>query len=274
LSVGLSLGFVDHRYDTEFRRQRKLSLSILKEFGFGKDIMEDRIQAEVSVLLLQIRDVESVAFCPESTVMSCVLNVIVSILFGCRMEDEAVAELNKASQCFFSTAADVVAVDMLPLLRFLPNMRRGLASLTAFHNQLFRIIGNSIETSDEDSFVRYYMNREGCKLDREQLEYIVRDFVLAGTETVTSTLLWALVLLGGRDGQRVQERLWKEIDSQVHRERLPSLADRSHMPFVEATILEVMRIRTVAPLALPHVTSCHTTVGGFYIPAKTWASNC
>jgi len=206
--------------------------------------------------------------------MSCVLNVIMSILFGRRMEDEAVAELSKASHGFLFHAVDMVAVGMLPLLRFLPNIRRGLATLTAFHNQLFRIIGNSIETSDEDSFVGYYMNREGSKLDREQLEYIVRDLVLAGTETSTSTLLWALVLLGGHNGQRVQELLWKEIDSQVPHERLPSLADRSHMPFVEATILEVMRIRTVTPLAVTHVTSYHTTVGGFFIPAKTKASNC
>jgi len=267
------VGIIDHRYDAEFRRQRKLCLSILKEFGFGKDIMEERIQVEVSLLLQQIRDIKSAAFCPETLVTSGVLNVIVSILFGHRVDAESVCELSAVSHGFLQNLVDVVPVDMFPLLRFLPKLRRSFAVSAAFHYQLFRIITRNIEASAEDSFVKYYMNREGSNLDREQLEYIVRDLVLAGTETITSTLLWALVLLASRDGQSVQERVWKEIDSQVPRDRLPSLADRSHLPFVDATILEVMRIRTVVPLAVMHWTSRDTTVGGYFIPANTLASN-
>jgi len=267
------IGIINHQYDAELRRQHKLSLSILKEFGFGKDIMEERIKAEVSVLLQQVRNVKSAAFCPDTVVASCVLNVIVSILFGHHMDDKAVGELGKAVHSLMHGVFDILPIDMFPLLRFLPKMRHSLAFATGFHNQLFHIIRSSIETSDEDSFVRYYMNREGSNLDREQLEFIVRDFVIAGSETSTSTLQWALVLLAGRDGQCVQERMWKEIDSQVPRDRLPSLADRLHLPFVEATILEVMRIRTVVPLSLRHWTSRDTTVGGYFIPANTMASN-
>jgi len=275
LSVGLytCVGITNHQYDAEFRRQRKLSLSILKEFGFGKDIMEERIQVEVSVLLQQIRDIKSAAFYPETLVTSGVLNVIVSILFGHRMDDEAVDELSKVSHSYLQNIFDCTPLDVCPLLRFLPTMRRNWAMSPFIQNQLFRIITRSIETSDEESFVKYYMNREGSKLDREQLEFIVRDLVLAGTETSTSTLLWALVLLASRDGQSVQERMWKEIDSQVPRDRLPSLADRSHLPIVDATILEMMRVGTVVPLALRHWTSRDTTVGGYFIPANTLASN-
>lgn len=267
-----SIGFINHRYNAEFRRQRKLSLSILKEFGFGKDIMEERIQAEVMILLQRIRDVKYEPFCPHSDVMSSVLNVIVSILFGRRLEDEAVRELTEASHRFLLSMIDLYAIDILPLLRFLPKVRRNFATSVAFHEEMFRIIRSSIKTADEDSFVKYYMNREGGNLDREQLEFIMRDLILAGTETSSSTLLFAILLLASRDGQHIQEQLWSEIDSQVPRERLPSLADRSRMPLVEATIMEVMRIKTVVPLALSHWTSRDTTVGGYFIPANTMAS--
>ena len=268
------IGFISHHYNAEFRRQRKLSLSILKEFGFGKSIMEERIQTEVSVLLQQIRDIKSVAFCPDAVLRSRVLSVIASILFGHHMEDTAVGELGKTASDFLRTNGDFTVVDFFsPLLRFLPKMRRTFSALVALNNQFFHMITNYIETAEEDSFVRYYMNREGSNLDREQLEFIVRDFVLAGSETVTSTLQWALLLLAGRDGQCVQECLWKEIDAQVPRERLPSLTDHPHIPFVEATILEVMRVRTVAPLALAHRTSCDTSVGGYFIPANTMVSH-
>ena len=235
--------------------------------------MEERIQVEVRVLLQQIRDIKSAAFYPDALLTSGVLNVIASILFGHRMDDEAGDELNKVNRSFLQHVFDITPIDVRPLLRFLPTMRRTWAMSPFIQNQLFRIITRSIETSDEDSFVRYYVNREGSKLDREQLEYIVRDLLLAGTETSTSTLLWASVLLAGRDGQSVQERMWKEIDSLVPRDRLPSLADRSRLPIVDATILEVMRIRTVIPLSLRHWTYRDTTVAGYFIPANTVASN-
>jgi len=234
--------------------------------------MEERIQVEVSLLLQQIRDIKSAAFCPDTLVTSGVLNVIVSILFGHRKDGEAVSELGNVCHALVRGSFLRAPVDMFPLLRFLPQIRRSLAVLADFHHQLFRIITRSIETSDEDSFVRYYMNRKGSNLDREQLEYVVRDLLLAGTETSTSTLLWALVLLASRDGQSVQERVWKEIDWQVPHDRLPSLADRSHLPFLDATILEMMRVRTIIPVTR-HWTSRDTTVGGYFIPANTVASS-
>ena len=179
----------------------------------------------------------------------------------------------KATCGFTHSVLDALAIDLFPVLRFIPKLRRALATVISFYDQVIHGIRNCIETADAESFVRYYVNREGCNLDREQLEYVVRDFVLAGWDTVTSTLQWAIVLLAGRDGQCVQERLWKDIDSQVPRERLPSLADRPHLPFLEATILEVMRTRTVVPLVV-HSTPYDTTVGGYFIPTDTVASTC
>jgi len=268
----LCLGIADHHYDAGFHRQRNMSLSILKELGFGKDIMEERIQVEVSVLLQKIRAMKSEAFCPDSAIVPCTLNVTVSIAFGRRMDDKVIGEVAKVTYDFAQALLNAAAADVFPLLRFIPQMRRRIAAMVDLQNQVFDIMRNNIETADEDSFVRYYENREGSKLDREQLEYIVRDLFLGSSETINSTLLWAMVFLAGRDGQRIQERLWKEIDAHVPRGRLPSFADRPHMPFVEATILEVMRVKTVGPLALSHWTSCDTTVGGFFIPANTQAS--
>jgi len=41
------------------------------------------------------------------------------------------------------------------------------------------------------------------------------------------------------------------------------------LPYVEATILEVMRHKTLIPLALPHRTMTDTEVGGYFIPEDT-----
>ena len=41
------------------------------------------------------------------------------------------------------------------------------------------------------------------------------------------------------------------------------------LPYVEATILELLRFKTVVPLAMPHQTLRNTEVGGYFIPAET-----
>ena len=209
----------------------------------------------------------------RATLTASVFNVIASIVFGHHLESGAAGQLAETIDSYLNVMVDLVVVHGFPLLRFLPNVRRSLATATDIYNRLFHIIRNGIETSAEDSFVRYYLNREGSRLDMEQLEYIIRDLMIAGTETSSSTLQWALLLLAQRNGQCVQERMRSEIDAQVPGDRLPSLADRQHMAFVEATILELMRVKTIVPLAVPHYTSADTTLGGYFIPANTIVSS-
>jgi cytochrome P450 len=116
-----------------------------------------------------------------------------------------------------------------------------------------------------DNFVSEYAKRAGY--DEEELAYILRDFITAGTETTASQLSWVLNLLGNHPD--VMKRIQAEIDSVVPKGRLPSMEDKPNMPYTEAALLEVMRMKTVSPLGLPHATLRETEVGGFKIPANT-----
>ncbi len=46
----------------------------------------------------------------------------------------------------------------------------------------------------------------------------------------------------------VQERLRKEITEVVGRDRMPKLADRDNLPYVEATVLEILRVANISTL--------------------------
>lgn len=60
-----------------------------------------------------------------------------------------------------------------------------------------------------------------------------------------------------------------EIDTVTGLSRLPGFEDRSALPYCEAVYREVMRIRPVAPLGVPHAASEDDIYEGYFIP-KGW----
>ncbi|XP_061692190.1 steroid 17-alpha-hydroxylase/17,20 lyase isoform X5 [Syngnathoides biaculeatus] len=60
---------------------------------------------------------------------------------------------------------------------------------------------------------------------------------------------------------KVQKRIQEEIDSRLGGEQTPLLKDRGSLPYLEATIREVLRIRPVSPLLIPHVALKDTSLG-------------
>jgi cytochrome P450 len=264
-------GIIDKPYNSSFKKYHQLSLNILKNFGFGKRIMETRINVEVEELVAHVNRLNGEPFNPDALVTSSVMNVIASMLFGHRFNhaDPVLDELVMTIDAFFQSVSKIVIVDLFPKLRFWPNLRKQLAYSGQLHGSVLALLEKKMAEADgkDVSFVSYFRDMEGPDYDRTELLYLVRDFIMAGTETSAITIKWALVLLANH--QDVQDRLHQEIDSVVDRRRLPSLDDRPNLPYVEAAILELMRCKTIAPLALLHETTCDTQVCGYHIPAGT-----
>lgn len=64
----------------------------------------------------------------------------------------------------------------------------------------------------------------------------------------------------------VQRKAQEEINRVLGCDRLPTVADRPRLPFVEALVKEVLRWHPVGPMGLPHMSSEDDTWNGYFIP--------
>ncbi|KAK0223999.1 cytochrome P450 [Armillaria fumosa] len=81
-----------------------------------------------------------------------------------------------------------------------------------------------------------------------------------GTETLK---VFVLAMVRYPDVQRKAQAL---IDAVIGRKGLPTLDDRSSLPYIEAILKETLRWKPVSPLAFPHRTIADDVYKGYFIP--------
>jgi len=254
------------------RKDRSNCLSVLKNFGFGNSaVMEQRIQDEVSFLVQYVSQMDGGACYPGPVLDHSSMNVIYNLLFGQRFphDDATGQELRRLGHNL--TGYGAIILDILPIASRLPSFRRELSDSARDYDKYLRFCEDKVKESagsDDDNFVKEYIRINGSEaVNMRELAVIIRDLTIAGTESASCSLNWALILLANHP--QVQARLQQDIDSVVPRDRRPSLDDKPRLSYLEAVILETFRLKPAFPLGLPRVTVVDTEVAGYEIPAGT-----
>lgn len=252
---------------SEWRRFQRTVLAVIKDFGFGnKTIMEDRILSEVESMTDFVRNKKGVAFQPRELTIHVSSNIMLNIFFGWRQDydlglPELAVQLHRYMESF------CLVLDFVPLLRFISPFKNIVSTMQDCAKKIVALTDQEIDRclkNNEDCFVRRLIEKEGPHYDREQLIFLLRDMINGGTDTISLTFQWSLVALANHP--HIQRRLQDDIDSVIARESFPTLKCESRLPYVEATILEIFRWRTMAPLSIPRATSSDSVLGGYYIP--------
>lgn len=112
-----------------------------------------------------------------------------------------------------------------------------------------------LEDIDEDNSSNHF--------DDERLINITADCFGGGYEKLSTALRWAVAyLVSHRD---VQAELRKEL-ARLKGSASLTLHDKDKLPLLEATILEILRMSSFLPFALPHCTTRDTSVAGYPLP--------
>ncbi|XP_069419586.1 steroid 21-hydroxylase isoform X2 [Ovis canadensis] len=215
----------------------------------------------------------------EFSLLTC--SIICYLTFGDK-EDTLVHAFHDCVQDLMKTWDhwSIQILDMVPFLRFFPNpglwrLKKAIENRDHMVEKQLRRHKESMVAGQWRDMMDYMLQGVGRQRVEEgpgqllegHVHMSVVDLFIGGTETTASTLSWAVAFL--LHHPEIQRRLQEELD----RELGPGAScsgvtykDRARLPLLNATIAEVLRLRPVVPLALPHRTTRPSSIFGYDIP--------
>ncbi|KAK3800247.1 hypothetical protein RRG08_018857 [Elysia crispata] len=180
-----------------WKEQRAITKSVLREFGMGKSLMADKIATELQIFTERQRNLEGKAIHLPSISSPTACNIVCSITFGNRFDydDEYCKRMMKNSDAY---------LDKAPLI--------WVCNATTFFKKL----------PDDLSGTKEY---EACIKDLNENFYeanlvpLIKSFIVAGTETTSMTLNWCVLYC--LHHPEIQEKVFDEIKTHVGTARPP-----------------------------------------------------
>ncbi|XP_077566873.1 cytochrome P450 2F2-like [Stigmatopora nigra] len=269
-------------YGSSWKDHRRFALMTLRNFGLGKQSMEERILGETEFIINTLENSIGSTLSPNLMFHNASSNIICQVLFGKRFDynDEFIKVI---VQCFtenskLANGPWAMLYDSLPMIRSLP-----LPFMKAFENvktcqkhakQLLAEHKRTRVPKEPRDFLDCYLDEldkkrddEDCSFSEEQLTMYALDIHFAGTDTTSNTLLTAFLYL--MTHQHVQERCQEEIDEVLKGNDKVLFDDRKNMPYMQAVLHEIQRVANTVPLSVFHSTTKNTEVMGYSIPKGT-----
>ena len=103
----------------------------------------------------------------------------------------------------------------------------------------------------------------------EDIQGLMVDIVFAGSDTTSSVLAWYVLYIVLHED--VQKKIHAELDEIVGKERLPSWQDAKKLPYLQASICEVLRLSRILPVYGTNAIR-DTVIGGYHIPKDTYVA--
>lgn len=94
-----------------------------------------------------------------------------------------------------------------------------------------------------------------------------QDLLIAGIDTVTTTVEWAMAELTAHP--EAMKRVQDELEKIVGHDQIVQESDLPNLPFLQAVVKEVLRLHPPVALALPRESTRESDLLGYHLPART-----
>ena len=262
---------------------RRFSLSILRDWGMGKQGNEARIQREAHFLVEELKKTKGQPFDPTFLIGCAPCNVIADILFNKRFDydDKKCLELMSLfNENFYLLSTPWIQAYnyFSDYLQYLPGSHRKVMKNVSEIRQY--TLGKAKEhlksldincPRDVTDCLLIEMEKEKHSQEpmytMENISVTLADLFFAGTETTSTTLRYGLLIL--MKYPEIEEKLHEEIDRVIGPSRAPAVRDRMNMPYMDAVVHEIQRFINLVPSNLPHEATRDTVFRGYVIPKGT-----
>ncbi|CAN8283981.1 unnamed protein product [Cochlearia groenlandica] len=214
----------------------------------------------------------------RSLFMDLTLNNILRMMAGKRFygdgteQDNDSRRVRKLIDEVVALAGAGNAIDYIPILRWITSFETKVKNLS---NRVDEFLQSLVDEKREDKVKGDTMMDHLLALQETQPDYytdvtlkgIIIVMILAGTETLTGTLEWAMLNL--LNNPQVLNKSKTEIDTKIGLNRLIDEPDTKNLPYLQGIVLETLRLHPPAPTLVPHMTSDDCNISSFNVPRGT-----
>uniref|UniRef100_A0A3B3CSC9 Cytochrome P450 n=1 Tax=Oryzias melastigma TaxID=30732 RepID=A0A3B3CSC9_ORYME len=259
-----------------WRQLRRFALTTLRDFGMGRKGMEQWIQEESGHLIDHINKFKGKPFDPTFVLSCTVSNVICCLVYGERFDYDDkqfsdLLEMTSAILVYSSAVSSSQLYNLFPwLMERLPGRQHTvfgyIEDVRKFAIKKIQEHKDTLDPNSPRDFIDCFLirmdqekNNPTSEFHYENLVATVLNLFLAGTETTSSTIRYAL------------KKMQEEIDTVIGRERCACMEDKKSLPFTDAVIHEVQRFMDLTPFSLPHYSLKDISFRGYTIPKVLYA---
>lgn len=260
-----------------WKHQRRFTLKVMKDIGIGRSISGDAMRFEADQLVQEFKTMVDRDVLMDGQFNIPVVNVLWFMLANVRYsydDPEILAFMELLRQLFRGGG---FLKQFFGILKYFPNLS-GLNVRRATNQKLRVPIQREIDAhklfhaetnSHMNDFIGQYLEEMETDpmMNENELMNICQDLFGAGSETVSSTLLFSIAYLTMY--KDVQDECYQEILRLEQDGTQISLQNQNRFVFVNATINEVFRKSSLTASIIPHRALRDTQIMGYDIPYDT-----
>ncbi|XP_058115257.1 (S)-canadine synthase CYP719A21-like [Magnolia sinica] len=160
--------------------------------------------------------------------------------------------------------------EVFPFIRYIPGLRGSFRKAIEIRDRVMSMIQPEIS--------RYQSSKSPCTTcylhfllshdyPMETIIFCLFEIFFLSVDSTSSTIAWALAFL--IRNPEIQKKLFKEVSGGDKKRERVTVYQVNKMPYLQAVVNEVFRMKPIAPLGIPHKTVKDTTLKGWKIDKGT-----